>query len=157
MTSAAVLGIGNILQGDDGVGVRAVETLSQRRPPVDADLYDGGTAPLDMLGLFLDYDLVVVVDCVRTGREPGTIYRLTPEALEPLCDGARFAHGHGVPEVVHLASRLGSSAEVVVLGVEPGSIDWSLELSRGVRAAVPALLDAVTAEVARAIRTTVCD
>jgi hydrogenase maturation protease len=147
VASTAILGIGNILQGDDGVGVRVVEALRHLEWPPDADLYDGGTAPFDMLDVFLEHERVVVIDCVRGGREPGTVYRLTPEVLKWVESESRFAHGLGVPDTVRIAQQLGATAEVVVLGVEPAVIEWSLDLSPAMEAAMPRLLDAVAAEL----------
>ena len=102
-----------------------------------------------MLGVFLDSSVVIVIDCIRAGREPGTLYRLPPEAIDAADDDLRFAHGLGVAGTVRLARELGSTADVVVYGVEPARIEWSLELSPQVEASLPALLDAVNREVAR--------
>jgi hydrogenase maturation protease len=145
-----VLGIGNILQGDDGVGVRAVELLDREGPRLEVELIDGGTSPFDMLGVFQTNETVIVVDCVRTGREPGTIYRLPSEALDTVREAERFAHGVGVAETVRFARALGACAEVIVLGVEPAHIGWSLDLSDEVAGALPCLIDQVRAEVGRA-------
>jgi hydrogenase maturation protease len=149
MSAVAVLGIGNILQGDDGVGVRVVRELEKAAPPSGPDLYDGGTAPFDMIEVFLEHDRVIIVDCVTAGDEPGTVHRVTPEVLAGIESGSRFAHGLGVPETVRIARDLGCEAEVVVLGVEPAEIGWSLDLSDPVEMAVPRLVDAVRVEACR--------
>jgi hydrogenase maturation protease len=148
--AVVVLGIGNILQGDDGVGVRAVERLEREGTVPGVELIDGGTSPFDMLGVFQTSEVVIVLDCVRAGREPGTLYRLPSEALDVARDPERFAHGVGVAETVRMARALGSCAEVIVLGVEPAHIGWSLDLSDEVAGALPRLIDEVRAEVVRA-------
>jgi len=149
MRSAAVVGIGNILRADDGVGVRVIEALERSGFGQDADLYDGGTSPLDMLGVFVDHEVVVIVDCVRAGGRPGTLYRLTPEELGSTESSARFAHGVGVVEALGLARELGSRASVVLVGVEPEHTGWSLELSPSVEASVAAVVDLVRGEIER--------
>lgn len=146
MARAAVLGIGNVLQGDDGVGVAAVREIEVAGLVPGCDTFDGGTAPFDMMSVFLDYDLVVVIDAVRAGRRPGTVYRLTPDALDD-SRTVRFAHGLGVSDTVRVARELGSQARVVVIGVEPKCIDWSLDLSDEVRASMGELVFAVRREV----------
>lgn len=148
-TDVTVIGVGNVLQGDDGVGIKAVQAL-QGNGLAGAEIIDAGTAPFDMLGVFMDSSTVIVIDCIRTGREPGTLYRLPPEAIDSADDDLRFAHGLGVAGTVRLARELGSTAEVVVYGIEPARIEWSLELSPQVEASLPELLDAVSEEVARA-------
>lgn len=147
----AVLGIGNVLQGDDGVGVVALHELQHDGVPAHVELFDGGTAPFDMMSVFLDHDFVIILDAVRTGREPGALYRVGPEALDRITDGMRFAHGLGVPDTVRLARELGSTAEVIVLGIEPALLDWSLELSEQVARSLPAFVEAVHDEVERAL------
>jgi hydrogenase maturation protease len=152
MNSKAVLGIGNVLQGDDGVGVWAVqrlEALQRDRTLPDVELYDGGTAPFDMMRVFLEHDCVLVVDCVKGGHAPGTIYRLTAEDIAEIGDGVRFAHGLSVSDTLRVARELGSTARIVVFGVEPARVDWSFELSSAVEAAMPRLLEAVREELDR--------
>jgi hydrogenase maturation protease len=149
-TDVAIIGVGNILQGDDGVGVRAVQVLQGKDGLGDVEIIDAGTAPFDMLGVFLESRLVIVLDCVRTGREPGTLYRLPPEAIDGADDDLRFAHGLGVAGTVRLARELGSTADVIVYGIEPACIEWGLELSSQVETSLPVLVDAVREEVARA-------
>ncbi|MDO8964019.1 MAG: hydrogenase maturation protease [Coriobacteriia bacterium] len=146
-STAAVLGIGNLLQGDDGVGIFAVHELERDASMRDVDLFDGGTSPFDMMPVFLEHDLVVIVDAVRAGGVPGSLYRVLPEAIDRVSDGARFAHGLGVPDTIRLARELGSTARVIVLGIEPKALGWSLELSPEVARSVPALMDAVRDEL----------
>jgi hydrogenase maturation protease len=148
-TDVAVIGVGNVLQGDDGVGIKAVQAL-QGMGLADVEIIDAGTAPFDMLGVFLETQVVIVIDCIRAGKEPGTLYRLPPEMIDGAEDDLRFAHGLGVAGTVRLARELGSTADVIVYGIEPACIEWSLELSSEVEASLPQLLGAVTEEVTRA-------
>jgi hydrogenase maturation protease len=149
--SVAVLGIGNILQGDDGVGVRTIESLEEEGGLPGVLLVDGGTSPIDMLGVFQESDVVIVVDCVSGGMRPGSICRLPGDELDKVLDGERFAHGIGVAETVRLAHSLGHCAEVVVFGVEPARLGWSLELSEEVSAALPKLSHQVRVEAQQAL------
>lgn len=147
--TAAIIGVGNTLRGDDGVGIHAALRLQGQTHGVE--VFDAGTAPFDLLGVFLEHDTVIVIDCICTGREPGTMYRLPPEAMDTAEESVRFAHGMGVPSTVRLARELGSTAEIVVYGLEPAMIGWSLGLSPEVAAALPALLEAVIDEL-KAVR-----
>jgi hydrogenase maturation protease len=73
-----VLGIGNPVRTDDGVGIRIAEALKQETVGSTVDIKNG-ISGLDILGAITDYDRIIVVDAIRTGGEPGTIYRLSPE------------------------------------------------------------------------------
>ncbi len=81
MRDTVIIGIGNILLQDDGVGVHVVNQLESETLPSTIELVDGGTSTLDTLGYFLDYRKVIVVDCLRAGLEPGTIYKIEPEDI----------------------------------------------------------------------------
>jgi hydrogenase maturation protease len=147
MNTVAIVGIGNILQGDDGVGIRAVRSLHADGSVHGTDLYDAGPAPFDALDVFLEHEFVIVLEALGAGRAPGTVYRTTVDGLDPISAGLRSAHGLGLPDTVRVARELGACPEVVILGVEPGRIGWSVDLSQPVAAALPHLLDAVRREL----------
>ena len=66
-----VLGVGNILLGDEGIGVRVIESLKECRVPEGVELFDGGTASLELLSIFSDRRKLIIVDAIRGGQEPG--------------------------------------------------------------------------------------
>ena len=84
MKKQCVIGIGNILLRDDGIGVHLINELQTENFKYDVDLIDGGTSTFDLLGYFLDNEKIIVVDSLKGGHEPGTIYRITPEELGTL-------------------------------------------------------------------------
>lgn len=149
MRETAVIGIGNLLQADDGVGIRAVERLAGRELPPGVELLDAGTATLDVLPHLCDKERVLVIDALRGGQEPGTVYRLTPEQLGACAPGSRFAHGVGVADLLLMAQGMGASPEVVIFGVEPAVVELSLELSPVVEASMDRLLASIAEELAR--------
>jgi len=145
MSMTLVLGLGNQLLGDEGVGVHAAEELLSGRLPSDVVVLDVGTAVLDALPAMEVAQRIVVVDAVRANQAPGTVYRVPfDEMRHPQVIGS--VHGFDLSRVLALSGRA-DVPEVVVIGVEPESIDWSLELSPPVREAMPAVLEAVLAEV----------
>jgi hydrogenase maturation protease len=141
MNAVAVLGIGNTLRGDDGIGVHAVRQLIAAGGLPDADLYAGDPVPFDMLGILLDHDLVIVLQAAGGGLRSGTVYRTSPDDLEP------SGHDLGLPEAIRCARELGASTEVVVLAVQPQHIGWSAHLSETGTEALPHLIDALLAEI----------
>jgi len=141
-----VLGIGNLLLADEGVGVHAVRALAKGMNAPDTELLEVGTAILDALPALEKADRVIVLDAMEAGGEPGTVYRI------PLQDCVRPAtlaslHGFDLTRVLALAGRV-EFPEVEVFGVEPDYMGWSLDLSPKVSDAMPALLDAVRKAIA---------
>ena len=115
-----IIGIGNILLGDDGVGIRVIEALRDRGLPEEIELVDGGTCGVDLFYLFQRYDVAVVVDAARMGLPPGTIHRVRPEEVTRLADEQAFsAHDLGLWEAIQLGSVLHTLPPVHIIGVEP--------------------------------------
>lgn len=147
--SIAVLGLGNVLQQDDGVGVHAINLLRARdRLPAIVRLLDGGTIGLCLLPYIEDATHVLLVDAVRSGRPPGTIVRLDGATL---C--ARNLPNLSVHEagVVDLIGSLNVTApcipQVTVFGVEPATIGWGVELTPLVAAQLERLAALVEQQV----------
>jgi hydrogenase maturation protease len=138
-----ILGLGNLLLGDEGVGVHAARALTAGGLPAGVAALDAGTALLDALPDLEAADLLIVIDAMRGGGPPGTVYRLEEAALARNGCIASL-HGFDLPRVLALTRRR-STPRLVVFGVEPGLIDWSLELSPRVAGSLPALLSAVRA------------
>ncbi len=136
-----VLGLGNLLMGDDGFGVHAAQALIRSGVPEGVQVLEVGTAVLDALPAIEKAERIVVLDAVKGGREPGTVWRLplaafgSPESLASL-------HGLGILGVLAL-SRPGGPVDGIVIGVEPGRIGWSTDLSPDVAAALPRVVEQV--------------
>jgi hydrogenase maturation protease len=147
VAGTVVLGLGNLLLGDEGVGVHAAQALLAGEP-LPAEVLDVGTAVLDALPALAQARRIVVVDAVEAGGPPGSIYRFPIDQAQPRTALAGL-HGFDVTRTLALAGADEVPREVIVLGVEPSRIEWSLELSPAVDAAMPELLAAVRREVSR--------
>ena len=162
----AVVGVGNILMGDEGIGVRAIEAIEPKSLPEGTELFDGGTAFYALTGELANFDKLVIVDAVNGGQPAGTIYRLE---LKEILEGARqdgtsrhsslSLHDVGVIEALML-ERLAeqtssaprqanglSSAEVVIIGVEPARVELSMELSPTLKERLPTLVQIILGEL----------
>lgn len=140
-----VLGLGNLLLADEGVGVHAAHSLLEDGCPDHVEVMDIGTAVLDALPALEEAERVVVIDAVKGGHPPGTIYRMPIEAFES-AKCIPSMHGFDITRVLSLTQR-NTPPEVTVLGVEPATIDWSLELSPQVRATFPDLMRTLRDEI----------
>ncbi len=143
-----VLGLGNVLMGDDGLGVRAVERLARRFAPDGATrVLDGGTLGLALLPYLEDAEEVLLVDAVRTRGAPGELVRMEAEEIAPNFDVRLSPHEIGVVDLLRGASLSGRRPEVtVLLGIVPAQVEFGVHLSRAVEQALPKLVDRIVAE-----------
>ena len=140
--SILVLGLGNPLQGDDGVGCRIAEALARQTLPEDVEVMDGGTPGWQLLNLVEGRRRVIIVDAAEMGERPGTIKAFSPEALNGIPSAPRFSlHRADVAQVLELARGLKFLLpEILFLGVQPGRVAWGSGLSAPVLKAVPQAL-----------------
>lgn len=151
MSSAVVLGLGNLLMGDDGLGVAALRLLAgDPRVPPDALLLDGGTLGLALLPYVQSAPDLILVDAVRGEGPAGALVRLEGDAVPDAVLRRLSVHQVGVADLVAGARLLGGWPErVVLLGAVPARIELAVELSPPVAAALPGLVELVVAELSR--------
>lgn len=143
-----ILGVGNILLRDEGAGVRAVEVLREMDLPEGVEALDGGTLGVDLVDLIAGRERLVVIDVVRAGGPPGTVYRLCPDDLSRPDVPHISLHQTGLLEALLMAGQLGCAPrEVTIFGVEPRVIDYGLDLSDEVAAVLPRVIGLVLAKV----------
>jgi hydrogenase maturation protease len=145
MRKVLILGIGNMLQSDDGLGVYIVRHMEQSgiQLPDGVSLLDGGTAGFDLLGLIDGYDKIVIVDALRTDDKPGSIYRFTPEhAVE---SRARFSlHEVGIMEVIKTLRIMDYNPEIEFIGIVPENIsELNTAISQAVMESIPRAVEVI--------------
>jgi hydrogenase maturation protease len=140
-----VLGIGNLLLGDEGVGVHAAQALMGHILPPDVSVLEVGTAILDALPAIEQADRIILLDAIKADGIPGSVYRLPYDECEHAHCIASM-HGFDLSRVLALAG-CNRIPEVLVIGIEPERITWSLELSPAVQGSLPILLREVTREL----------
>jgi len=133
-----VLGIGNVLLGDEGVGVHAVRLLEQDAWPPHVKLLDGGTGGFHLLSLFQEFDRIVLVDATMDGKPPGTVRVIRPRFASDY-PRTLSAHDIGLKDLVDSAALLGLKPDVVLVVVSVKTLPEGLhaELSPEVAAALP--------------------
>ncbi len=140
-----ILGLGNELLGDEGVGVHAIRYLKKEKLPRSVKLVEVGTAILDALPEFEHADRIIVLDAVQHGGMPGTVYKIPlGHCSRPTCIASM--HGFDIFRVLALVERR-EVPPVMVFGVEPELLQWSLQLSPQVEASLPHLVAAVRTEL----------
>jgi hydrogenase maturation protease len=142
-----VIGVGNLLLRDEGIGIHAVRALQETELPPGVTLIDGGTSP-DLIAYARAGDKVIIIDAAKAGGRPGTIYRFRPEDLAAGRGTLASAHALGVAENLKLMALAGNEpSEAVIIGIEPKEIGWGTELSPGLRKRLPAIVRAVLKEI----------
>ena len=142
-----VLGLGNALLKDEGLGIHVIHALQHNSIPEDVEIIDGGTSP-DIFHLIEDAHKLIVVDAARGGGEPGTIYRLTPDDIASQCELTLSTHDISLFYSLRLMESLGNSPkETVIIGVEPKEIALGLELSSELEQKVPSVIKVVLEEI----------
>jgi hydrogenase maturation protease len=135
-TKTLVVGLGNVLLRDDGVGVHAVRQLREILPRRIL-VVEVGTAVLEALHLFEWADGIIGIDAMQAGGRPGTIYTFDVDQVEDLAVKASL---HEVGLMAALRFMKGPRPPISMLAVEPESLDFGLELSEPVRGALPELI-----------------
>ena len=140
-----VVGIGNTLLKDEGVGCHVAHAL-ERIPLPDVEIIDGGTSS-DVLQLIDDADKLIIVDAVRGGGVPGEIYRFRPEDVTLEEEHLLSLHDMSFVDSLKLMRLWRNIGEAVIIGIEPREIGWGLELSAELREKMPRIIDTVLEEL----------
>jgi hydrogenase maturation protease len=146
-----IIGVGNLLLKDEGVGVHVAQELQKKSWPSPVEIHDGGVAGIGLLDFFPGASKVMLIDAADMNLDPGSLVRFTPEEVAGKLGGPRFsAHDIGLLEVLELARALDQCPpEVVIFGIQPKEISWGTELSPEVQASIPKVMEAVLREIAR--------
>lgn len=127
----AVIGIGNILMGDEGFGVHLLRTLDERyhfEPEIQ--LIDGGTMGMELLGFMQDFDHLLMLDAIASADKPGQLYSFDHGEVEHYFSGNISAHEVGVQDLLFIQSLSDKPLHAChIVGVVPASLEPSLELS----------------------------
>ncbi len=148
---ALVLGIGNLIMSDDGIGVKVVRHLADRyQIPEGLALLEGGTMGLNLLGDLEGVDRLLVVDALETGGASGTIMRIEGDEISLGIETRLSPHEIGLRDLLTAAALIGEApAEVVLWGIQPECLDVGEELSPAVASRLDELTDKVADELRR--------
>ena len=144
-----ILGLGNPLLGDEGIGVRVAEELQGLELPDGVTVVEGGTAGLGLIGLMEGYQKVIIVDAADMGHPPGCVVRFTPlEAQLKTVEAPLSLHQIGLGEALTLAEALEvAPAERIIIGVQPSQVEMGAGLSPEVERAIPKIIRTILGEL----------
>jgi hydrogenase maturation protease len=143
-----IIGCGNILLGDEGIGVHLIEELKKRKLPQGVELLDGGTAGYELIPYIRQAEKIIIVDAVKGQGRPGQIYRFSPGDYEQeqLQFGSFSLHEVSLKDVFTAIKNLGIQKEIIIFGIEPQDIGVKIGLSQKLTATLPQLIDLVLQE-----------
>ncbi|WP_457552234.1 NiFeSe hydrogenase maturation protease [Desulfobacula sp.] len=144
MKKLLVLGVGNILMMDEGAGVHAIYEFWKEKESFNetlVDFIDGGTFTQDIFYLFEEYEQVLVLDIVRAGHKPGTIYSLDEDDLVKNEKQMLSLHDVDLLDSLGMAEMRGHRPTLKVVGIEPAKIDWGTEMTPVLVKAFPAFME----------------
>ncbi|MDZ7664537.1 MAG: NiFeSe hydrogenase maturation protease [Desulfotignum sp.] len=142
MKKLLVLGVGNTLMKDDGIGVHAVyELLKEKDSWAQVDFIDGGTFTQDIFYLFEEYENILVLDIVRAGHPPGTIFHLEEEDLRKDEKQMLSLHDIDLLDSLSMAQMRGHRPYLRVIGIQPDTINWGTTLTAPLARALPSFLE----------------
>ncbi|MBI5887999.1 MAG: HyaD/HybD family hydrogenase maturation endopeptidase [Deltaproteobacteria bacterium] len=157
-----VLGIGNILMTDEGLGVRALEAVRDGYClPPGVRCVDGGTMGLALLEYIKEFPSVIIIDALKSGSRPGTILRICGKDIPAFAGLRSSAHGLGVKELITLAEfegveppegaqpLQGACPNVTVTGMEPKDVSPGLVLTPLIKKRLPSLIKTIIKELRR--------
>ena len=146
MDKILIVGIGNLLCRDEGIGVHVIQEMENLELPTHIELLDIGTSTMDLVSYLEGVQKLIVIDAMKAGGIPGTIYKCGPEDLLPKGDGSVSLHDIGLLESLTMAKNMDTEIHTVIIGVEPKVIDWGMELSEEVKCKIPSIIEAVLKE-----------
>ncbi len=142
---AGILGVGNLLTGDDGVGVHVIRELKERYTfPAGVKLIDGGTMGLDLLPFLEDIDRLIIIDAVDLKKAPGTIEMIKGDRIPSIISSKISVHQIGLSDLL-FAIRMKEIPikEICLIGIQPKSIETGTELSEEIKRGIELLLSCV--------------
>jgi hydrogenase maturation protease len=151
MTKDLILGVGNLLLTDEGLGIHAVRKLFENPAlPADVEVVDGGTAGLGLLYYLEDVNRLVIIDAMETGGPPGTMVRLSGDQIPVYMAMKVSPHEITLPDFLAAAKlRDLYPQEVIVWGIQPQSLEVGVELSPIVAEKLDELVENVLGEFSR--------
>ena len=149
-----VVGLGNPLMADEGIGTVLVEELSKlaqagKLPFENVEYYDGGCGGMYLLHTIAERKKAILLDCCLMGTDPGTIRRFTPDDVNSVKKMAHLSlHEVDILKVIELARQIGQCPdEIVIFGIEPVSIEPQMHLNEAIQKRIPEYIETIRNEL----------
>ncbi|ODS33013.1 MAG: (NiFe)-hydrogenase maturation endoprotease [Candidatus Scalindua rubra] len=143
-----IIGIGNLLLMDDGIGIHIINELEKHKLPQNVKIYDGGTGGFKLIDLMHGAKRVIFIDAVETGKAPGTITTFKSEDVRSMCPKKKYSlHDNDLLEVIKMVELLEHPPEIEIVGVQQKTINYNTTLSKELKDSIPNIINIVFKEI----------
>ena len=143
-----VIGIGNLLLMDEGIGIHVINELEQHKLPENVDIYDGGTGGFKLIDLMHEAKRVIFIDAVETSKAPGTITTFKSKDVRSIYPKKKYSlHDTDLLEVIKMAELLGTPPEIEIMGIQPKTINYGTTLSKELTDSMPDIIKTVLSRI----------
>ncbi len=147
-----IVGVGNLLLSDEGIGAHVANELMKMELAPNVTVIEGGTDGFGLLNFITEADWLIVIDAVKADSAPGSIYRFNIDEVRNCPSGFKTSvHQIGILEAVDLSGLIGKHPHTTVIGVEPRSLEMSMELSAEVKSKIPRIIESIFDEVEKLV------
>src|SRR4030066_590609 len=143
-----ILGVGNLLLSDEGVGVHVANELMKMDLPPEVSVVEGGTDGFRLLNVITEADRLIVIDAVKGNADPGSIYRFDIDDVRNCPSGFKTSvHQIGILEVIDLSELIGKKPHTTIIGIEPKSLEMAMELTPEIKSKIPRIIELIFEEL----------
>lgn len=147
-SKVVIIGIGNLLLMDEGIGIHVINELEKHKLPHNSEAHDGGTGGFKLIDLMHGTKRVIFIDAVDTGKAPGTITIFKPEYVRSIYPRKKYSlHDTDLLEVIKMAELLGNPPEIEIVGIQPKIINYGITPSKELRDAMPDIINTVLSRI----------
>ena len=139
-----VIGIGNLLLMDEGIGVHTINELEKHDLPGSIEIYDGGTGGFKLIDLMHGADIVIFIDAVETGKAPGSVTIFRAEEVHSIYNKKKYSlHDTDLMEIIKMAEMLGNPPMIEIVGIQPKIINYGTTLSNELAGSMSNIMNTV--------------
>ena len=150
-----VIGIGNLLLMDEGIGVHTINELEKHDLPGSTEIYDGGTGGFKLIDLMQGAARVIFIDAVETGKAPGSVTIFSAEDVHSIYNKKKYSlHDTDLMEIIKMAEMLGNPPMIEIVGIQPKTINYGTTLSKELAVSMSNIVNSVLKRIEEVCSTT---
>ena len=150
-----VIGIGNLLLMDEGIGVHTINELEKHDLPESIEIYDGGTGGFKLIDLMHGAARVIFIDAVETGKAPGSVTIFSAEDVHSIYNKKKYSlHDTDLMEIIKMAEMLGNPPMIEIVGIQPKTINYGTTLSKELAVSMSNIVNSVLKRIEEVCSTT---
>jgi len=150
-----VIGIGNLLLMDEGIGVHTINELETHDLPKSIEIYDGGTGGFKLIDLMHGAARVIFIDAVETGKAPGSVTIFSAEDVHSIYNKKKYSlHDTDLMEIIKMAEMLGNPPMIEIVGIQPKTINYGTTLSKELAGSMSNIVNSVLKRIEEVCSTT---